>query len=190
MRPTRRDLLAGIGAATLGTGLARSQEAAWAALAEPGTVGIMRHALAPGTGDPEDFRLGDCATQRNLDDRGRAQARAIGAAIRERGIAVDRVLTSQWCRCRETAELLGLGPVEDFPALNSFFEDRSTRGEQTAAVRAFLRRLDPATKALLVTHQVNITALTGRFVSSGELFVIRMGEDGQVSVLGEVLIRA
>ena len=77
----------------------------WDALREPGAVAIMRHALAPGGGDPAGFDVTDCATQRNLDDRGRDQARAIGAALRERGFTFGRVLTSQWCRCRDTATL-------------------------------------------------------------------------------------
>ena len=163
---------------------------AWAALAEPGTVAIMRHARAPGGGDPAGFRLGDCSTQRNLDDAGREQARRIGRAFRDNGIKVDRVLTSQWCRCRDTAELLDLAPVEAFPALNSFFEDRSTRDQQTAAVRDFLADAPEGEKLVLVTHQVNITALTNVFPSSGEVVVIEVGDDGAVDVHGTVLIRA
>lgn len=81
----------------------------WDALDQPGAVAIMRHALAPGTGDPADFELDDCSTQRILSDAGRDQARRIGAAFRERGITFDRVLTSQWCRTTETAEL----PISD-----------------------------------------------------------------------------
>lgn len=161
-------------------------EAAWAALAEPGTSALLRHALAPGTGDPEDFTLGDCSTQRNLDDMGRQQARDIGAAIRAHGIAIDRVLTSQWCRCRETAELLDLAPVEDSPPLNSFFADRSTRDARTAEVRAFLAELSAGEKAILVTHQVNITALTGVYPQSGELVVIETGADGEIAVRGRI----
>ncbi len=163
--------------------------AQWEALGRPGTVAIMRHAIAPGTGDPADFRLGDCSTQRNLDERGRAQARAIGAAIREAGITIDRVLTSQWCRSRETAELLGLGPVEEMPALNSFFGDRSTRDAQTEQLRAFLAELPGDQRVVMVTHQVNITALTGRGVASGEVFVLDVAQDGAVEVLDEILIR-
>lgn len=166
---------------------AQASEAAWAALDEPGTVAIMRHALAPGTGDPADFALDDCTTQRNLDERGRAQARAIGAAFRARGIAVDRVLTSQWCRCRETAELLDLGPVEDLPALNSFFGNRAAGPEQTRATRAFLRDTAGTARLMLVTHQVNITALTGVFPASGEVIVGRMGGNG-FEVLGTIEI--
>jgi phosphohistidine phosphatase SixA len=157
----------------------------WSALEQPGAVAIMRHALAPGTGDPSSFKLGDCSTQRTLDDRGRAQARAIGEAFRTRGIAFDRVFTSQWCRTRETAELLGLGDVTDAPALNSFFQDFSTRESQTADARALLAGEEG--RLILVTHQVNISALTGRTTRSGEVLVIRSGEQG-VEILGSILI--
>lgn len=85
-----------------------------------GYVVMMRHALAPGTGDPPNFRLEDCSTQRNLSAQGRAQARRIGEAFRRRGIKVARVLSSQWCRCLETARLMNLGAVEPFAPLNSF----------------------------------------------------------------------
>ncbi|MFK7941888.1 MAG: histidine phosphatase family protein [Paracoccaceae bacterium] len=165
-----------------------SADQRFSSLAEPGVVAIMRHALAPGTSDPSDFRLDDCSTQRNLDRRGRAQARDIGAAIRSAGVSVGRVVTSQWCRCRETAELLGLGPVEDFPALNSFFEDGSTRGAQARALKAFLAELDPVETVMLVTHQVNITALTGRGVGSGEVLLLKVGPEGEVTVIDEILI--
>ncbi|WP_420406836.1 histidine phosphatase family protein [Hoeflea sp.] len=157
----------------------------WAALDEPGAMAIMRHALAPGTGDPAAFEIGDCSTQRNLDDRGRAQARAIGAAFRERGITFDRVLTSQWCRCRETAELLDLGEVSEAPPLNSFFRDRSTRAMQTEQIRSMIR--EASEPMMLVTHQVNISALTGQFTRSGEVLVIRLKGD-DVEILGSILI--
>lgn len=152
----------------------------FAPLADRHIVAIMRHALAPGTSDPTGFRLDDCATQRNLDDRGKAQARAIGNAIRASGVKVDRVLSSQWCRCRETAELLGLGAVEEVPALNSFFEDRSTAADQTRAVRAILADLPAAQTVMIVTHQVNITALTNQGVSSGEVFLLDLSNGVRV----------
>lgn len=166
---------------------AASEEEGWEALRQPGAVAMMRHAIAPGTGDPAHFALGDCATQRNLDERGRAQARAVGEAFRSRGVAPDRILTSQWCRARETAELLGLGAVEELPTLNSFFRDRSTRDAQTEATRAYLASLEPDETVVLVTHQVNITALTGRIPSSGEIIVFRLGADDAVEVLDEIL---
>ncbi|GHD42412.1 hypothetical protein GCM10017083_07420 [Thalassobaculum fulvum] len=161
---------------------------AWAALRQPGTVAVMRHALAPGFGDPAGFTLGDCATQRDLDARGRAQARAVGDAFRAAGIEVDRILTSRWCRCRHTAEETALAPVEEFAALDSFFADRSTADAQTEAVRRRLAGADPAEKLLLVTHQVNIAALTGRSTRSGEVLVIRVAQDGGVQTLGSIAI--
>lgn len=157
----------------------------WDALDQPGTVAIMRHALAPGTGDPARFELGDCTTQRNLDAAGREQARRIGEAFRERGILFDRVLTSQWCRTTETAELLDLGPVEGTPELNSFFRDSSTRERQTRQIADLVAATDD--RLMMVTHQVNISALTGQFTQSGEVLIIRPTETG-VEVLGSVLI--
>src|SRR5262247_1204536 len=85
----------------------------WAALVSGSHVALVRHGNAPpGYGDPPGFKIDDCSTQRNLDDRGRAQAKALGAAFRQHGVGVDKVLSSPWCRCLETAELLALGPVE------------------------------------------------------------------------------
>lgn len=157
----------------------------WAALEQPGAFAIMRHALAPGVGDPAAFDLEECATQRNLNDVGRAQARAIGAAFRERGVAFDAVLTSQWCRCRETAELLALGPVEDAPAFNSFFRETDARGAQT---RDALAQIDGrADRVFIVTHQVNISALTGTGTRSGEVLVVRRGAEG-LDVLGRIYL--
>jgi phosphohistidine phosphatase SixA len=157
----------------------------WDALREPGAVAIMRHALAPGTGDPANFTLDDCNTQRNLDARGRAQARQIGEALRERGLTFDAVLSSQWCRAMETAELLGLGAVDEAPVLNSFFRNRSTRDAQTSDLQTLLRQQEG--RLMLVTHFVNVRALTGQGARSGEILVIRMAPDG-IEVLGRIRI--
>ncbi|MBC7281878.1 histidine phosphatase family protein [Hoeflea sp.] len=157
----------------------------WAALDQPGAVAIMRHALAPGTGDPAGFDLGDCSTQRNLNEAGREQARSIGDAFRARGIVFDHVFTGQWCRTRETAQLLKLGPVTEVPALNSFFGDVSTRDSQTEATRALIA--EQPGLVFLVSHQVNISALTGEFTRSGEVLVIRAGPK-DIEVLGSILI--
>lgn len=147
-------------------------------LRSPGSAGVLRHARAPGTSDPPGFRLGDCSTQRNLDAAGREQARGIGARLREAGVRA-RVFSSAWCRTRETTELLGLGPVEILPALNSFFGDGSEGPEQTATVRRFLRSHGQE-PAILVTHQVNVTALTGVYPGDGEMVVMRPGPEGHV----------
>lgn len=157
----------------------------WDTLEAPGAIAIMRHALAPGTGDPSNFALDDCATQRNLDDRGRQQARAIGQAMRDRDVGFDIVLTSQWCRTRETAALLGLGSPVDAPSLNSFFQDFSTRAAQTRATLELLASTQG--RRMLVTHQVNISALTGVGTRSGEIIVFRV-QDGRVEVLGRIQI--
>lgn len=156
----------------------------WSAL-QGGAVVLFRHAIAPGTGDPANFRLNDCATQRNLDAAGRAQARRIGEQFRARNINVARVLTSQWCRTRETAQLAFPGLLQDEPAFNSFFSDRSTEAEQTRAARQILARWRGPGVLVIVTHQVNITALTGVVPESGEGVVVRVGEGG-LEVLGRV----
>ena len=151
---------------------------------------LMRHAATvPGTGDPPNFRLDDCSTQRNLSDRGRAEARALGARLREAGIRFDRVLTSQWCRCRETAMLVA-GRAEDWPAVNSFFEDRSTEPAQTTAARERLLAIGDGERWLVVTHQVNISALTGEFTQMGESVVVRPGggdRAGRLEVVGRLV---
>lgn len=157
----------------------------WDALDTPGAFTIMRHALAPGTGDPANMTVGDCSTQRNLDQSGRDQAARIGQAFRDRGQAFGVVLTSQWCRCRETAELLNLGPVQDVPAFNSFFQDFSTRDSQTAEALTLLA--DRSDRPFIVTHQVNIRALTGQTTRSGEVLVVRHAGD-RLEVLGSIRI--
>lgn len=166
-------------------GQAQEDSPLWDALAGSGHVALMRHALAPGVGDPERFDLEDCATQRNLSVQGRGQARSIGRRFREHGITSARVYSSQWCRCLETARLLGLGPVIPLPALNSFFRDRSHGPEQTAAVREFIQANASGPSMVLVTHQVNITALTGIFPQSGEIVVLRAASN-ELEVLGRI----
>jgi phosphohistidine phosphatase SixA len=148
---------------------------------------LLRHALAPGTGDPAEFRLDDCATQRNLSAAGREQARAIGERLRAQGIAQAEVYSSQWCRCLETARLLDLGVVKELPALNSFFGDHASAAAQTAALRDFLSAGPRAAPVVLVTHQVNIAALTGQGAGSGEIVVVALPFEGERSVLGRIL---
>ena len=138
-------------------------------LAGGGFVLMMRHARTEaGIGDPANFRIDDCSTQRNLSDAGRAQARAVGAALRAAGIRFDTVRSSAWCRCRETAEL-AFGRHEVWPALNSFFDGRPGAQAQTREVEAFAAGLRPPANAMLVTHQVNITAALGPWTEPGEI---------------------
>jgi broad specificity phosphatase PhoE len=160
----------------------------WDALKAPGAIALMRHALAPGGGDPDGFTLGDCRTQRNLSDQGRDQARRIGAALRAEGIAFDAVWASEWCRSFETAELVAMGTVEARPMLNSFFAGRGDRQGQTSDTLMALSQLSPDARVLLVSHQVNITALTGVVPRSGEIIVAHRREDGTLEVSGRVNI--
>ena len=155
-------------------------------LNEGGHIALMRHALAPGTGDPTDVVIGDCSTQRNLSDTGRRQAKAAGEYLKSLGLDDAVVYTSQWCRCRETAALLGFGVPIDFSALNSFFELRQNEAPQMRELRRWLRSETLERPVILVTHQVVITALTGAFTSSGEIVVVRKSENGSVELVGAI----
>lgn len=161
---------------------------AWAEAARPGAIVLFRHATAPGVGDPSGMKVGDCSTQRNLDDSGRAEARRIGEQFRSRGIAVGAVLSSQWCRTRDTARLaFGADRVRDEPAFNSFFgQAQGGRDEQTARAREVLARWKGPGTLVVVTHQVNITALTGLPSVSAHGVVVRAQPDGSLKVAGTV----
>ena len=143
---------------------------------------LLRHARAPGTGDPANFRLGDCSTQRNLSGEGRAHAARIGARLRAAGLAETTVYSSQWCRCLETARQLAVGPVVELPALNSFFQSPEMEQKRNRELRAWIATADPGRPVVLVTHQVNITALTGIVPAEGEVLVLRR-EPGRLSVV-------
>ncbi len=165
--------------------VAQAEEGAWRLLTEPGPIVLFRHATAPGVGDPAGFVPGECSTQRNLDDRGRAEARAIGESFRAQGVAVGRVLASQWCRSRETAELAFPGQVMDEPAFNSFFGNRAYEPVATAKAQAILAGWRGPGALVVVTHQVNITALTGIAPRAGEGIIVSAGKGG-VTVLGRL----
>ncbi|MCA0920722.1 histidine phosphatase family protein [Pseudooceanicola nanhaiensis] len=156
------------------------------ALEQPGAQAIMRHARAPGTGDPAGFALEDCSTQRNLDGTGRAQARATGAALEAAGIRFDHVYASAWCRATETAELMNLGPVSNLPLVDSFWNERAESGPRTQALIEEIGSWPEGTRSLMVTHQVNITALTDVFPASGEIVVFRVTKGGKVELLDRI----
>jgi hypothetical protein len=112
--------------------------ALWLALLDGGQVAFIRDALAPGIGDLGNFTLNECSRQRNLSSSGRAQARRIGDRFRANGLAMANIYTSQWCRFRETAGLFALGPANDLPALNPFFERPGQRTPQTEVLRGWI----------------------------------------------------
>ncbi len=151
-----------------------------------GYVLLMRHALAPGVGDPSNFKLGDCSTQRNLSAEGREDARGIGEWLKRRDIPILQVESSRWCRARETAELLGVGAVKANRNLDSLFEEADPIGDPgTAKIRKRIIN-HRQTKGLLVMvgHFVNISALTGVGVESGEGVLVRANARGEIKVVG------
>jgi phosphohistidine phosphatase SixA len=153
-----------------------------------GVALLLRHGQTePGVGDPQGFTLLSCKSQRNLSDDGRLQVRAMATRAKKAGIRFARVYTSQWCRCRETAQLLAHAPsmVRDLPLLNSQFPGNPQIAESDALMRETLRSIQAGESWLFVTHQVNIAALTGISPASGEGVLVRMTATGLV-VLGRV----
>ena len=166
--------------------VAAGGEAVWDLLRSGGQVVVMRHASTePGVGDPPGFRLEDCQTQRNLSAAGREEARRLGQAFRARSIPVGQVLSSRWCRCLETARL-AFGTVEPWAPLDSFFSDRSRADAQTQAVRELITDRPPGGNLILVSHQVNITALTRLFPAPGEMIVLTPLGGGEFRVAGRL----
>ncbi len=152
-----------------------------------GHILMIRHALAPGSGDPVDFKIGDCSTQRNLDDHGRKQARAIGNWLRSNGITSARIYSSQWCRCLETARLIDLGVVNELSALNSFYELVQNREPNLKALNNFIaEQPTDGELIIMVTHFVTIWAIADRGVSSGEGVLLRLNQGGQYEVVGQL----
>lgn len=148
---------------------------------------MIRHALAPGIGDPEEFDINDCSTQRNLDNAGREQAQAIGQWLRDHGIKNVKLFSSQWCRCMDTARLMGMGEVTPMPALNSFFESPQDREPNLSALRKFIHnKSKPGELIIMVTHQVTISGITGNWTDSGHGKLVRPDNDGKIKLLGEL----
>jgi len=148
------------------------EKAAWLALRDGG-IALLRHADAPGYGDPPGFSFTDCSTQRNLGEVGRAQAIRIGERFRQQTVKVGKVLASQWCRTTDTAQAAFPGRVEPAAVFNSLFQDRSRANPQTDMARALLLAWNGPSALVVVTHQVNITALCDIVPASGEGVVLR-----------------
>lgn len=162
-----------------------SQEA-WAALVQGGYVALIRHGNAPPGygGDPPGFKIDDCATQRNLDEKGRAQARALGEAFRQHAVRADKVLSSPWCRCLETARLMALGPVDGTWAAAA--SDRSP--ERLGALREMLASWRGPGTLVVVTHALTVQALVGIMPDQAETVVVRPkpGREPGVEVVGRI----
>ena len=144
---------------------------------------LMRHAYAPGVGDPPGYSLDRCETQRNLDEQGKRQAERAGQWLRQQGIHQAQVMSSVWCRCQQTAERLAYGPVTIEPSLASFFDTPERAEKQNQAMQRMLASVasQPNRRPLiLVTHHVNILQYVGENIGSGDMVLARFGAQGQV----------
>ena len=145
----------------------------WAEAKEGDRIILIRHALAPGGGDPPGFKINDCKTQRNLNKVGIEQSKAIGKLFKKNKIPVDKVLSSQWCRCKDTAKYAFKSYFE-FSALNSTFQSSFAKNEpkQLKQLRTFVNNWDgDGGNLVLITHYSIITAITNAVPSSGEIVI-------------------
>jgi phosphohistidine phosphatase SixA len=145
---------------------------AWAALAAGGQVAVIRHGNAPPGygGDPPGMRLDDCTTQRNLDEIGREQGRALGEAFRKHGVRVDRVVASPMCRCKETGQLMAIGPVETSLAL---LPDQGGSQLRLSELKEMVSSWRGPGTLVLVTHALTVRPLTGFLPEQAEVVVLK-----------------
>ena len=152
-------------------------------LKKPDHVLLMRHAIAPGIGDPAGYKLQDCKTQRNLDATGRAQAQKTGLWLKAQGVNDAIVFTSAWCRCKETAENLAFSMPMLEPSLNSFFDDMRQGPQSNLNLQKFIGnqlKIKGEKALILVTHHVNIAAFTGENVGSGDMVLAKVNSAGKM----------
>ena len=143
---------------------------------------FMRHALAPGVGDPANYSLEDCKTQRNLNAVGRAQAVFVGEWLKKQGVKNAELHSSVWCRCKDTAALLNFGEHRVEPALASFFDDMSKAKESNLKLQRFIagKIKSKGDKALImVTHHVNILEFIGENIASGDMVLAKVNPKGE-----------
>lgn len=156
-----------------------------------GHILMIRHALAPGFGDPDNIKIGDCNTQRNLDETGRRQSKQIGAWLKHNQITPSAIYSSQWCRCKETAELLDLGSVEELSGLNSFFQMTENREPNLRALNQFIaKQAIDENLIIMVTHSVTISAISGKHVASGDGILLKLYDDKPFDVVTVVKTNA
>ena len=151
-----------------------------------GYVLLLRHSLAPGVGDPDNFKLGDCSTQRNLSQEGRDDAAEIGAWIKRQNVKIYRVESSRWCRARQTAKLLDIGKVKLNKNLDSLFRESNLESHPKTlkTKEQILNHRSKSGLLVLVGHYVNIAALVGVGVDSGEGVIVKADKNGVIKVLG------
>ena len=166
---------------------ALADETVWSLLKKGGQIVLMRHAVTtPGVGDPPGFRLDDCSTQRNLTDDGRSDAKRVGAAFRARGIVIESVLSSPWCRCVETANL-AFGRAEVSTALSNLFTHPENRDRQVREMRELMNAPQRGNR-VLVSHGATISALTGVSLDTAEMLVVTPQPRGGFVINGRLSV--
>ena len=157
------------------------------AMQSDGHILMIRHAIAPGYGDPDNIKIGDCSTQRNLDDQGRKQSAKIGEWLRSNNIKPSAIYSSQWCRCMDTAKLLNLGKVQEFSALNSFFQMPQNREADLRTLKQFIgKQAIDNSLIIMVTHSVTISAIAGQSVASGDGVLLKLNKSAPYDFVGVV----
>ena len=196
MRRLRPILLAGFVAVLLGAfapahrvdaqGAVATGDAAWRLLQQGGSVALIRHGrTSGGAGDPQGFKLEDCATQRNLTEEGRAQMRKLAEQVRTRGVVATAVLSSRWCRCLETARLV-FGKAEPWPQLDNLYGNSAGVAAQTAELRKRIRAWTGPGTLVLSTHGANILPLTGIQPAEGEMVIVAPDAKDDFRVVGRI----
>ena len=144
---------------------------------------FIRHAIAPGNGDPNNFDINDCSTQRNLDENGIAQSKKIGQFFKNNKIKIDKVLSSEWCRCKDTAKY-AFQNFETFDALNSFYDMRFAANEtkQIKLLKNYIKNWNDDKNLVFVTHFVVISSILNTASSSGEIII----SDKNFNIIGSV----
>jgi len=161
-----------------------ASEQAWNLAQKGNKIILIRHSLAPGGGDPAGFKIDDCKTQRNLSKKGINQSKKIGKLFKKNKVLIDQVLSSQWCRCKDTAKF-AFGEYKEFTALNSTFQSPfdKNEGKQLKELYNYVKKWNGNGKNLvLITHYSIITAVTNAVPSSGEIVVV----DKNFKVLGTI----
>ena len=152
-------------------------------LKEGGKIIFIRHAYAPGGGDPQNFNINDCSTQRNLSDKGINQSKLIGEFFKTNKIKIDKVLSSEWCRCKDTAKF-AFNDFETFDALNSFFSAKFAKNEkkQIKDLKNYIKNWKSNKNLILVTHYVVISSILNIAVGSGEIVI----SDKNYEIIGSI----
>lgn len=160
-----------------------------AAIAARPYVILLRHAQAPGRGEPENFDLSDCSTQRGLSDTGRSEARELGQRMKELGIRATKVLASRWCRTRETAQLLDIGPVEDSAQFDNLDFNRHRSQNLLENERRLVDSWRGPDVLVVVTHSSNLKALAGQLTEPDNAIVIQPGDDADWQAFSQTSLR-